>query len=607
VNLSRASWLIVVAAIAVTAAVPSLRSLARRQFHAFPRRPTDEQTMALSVMTLFTRGGMESPASYGWLWHMQGAKTDIGYRALPFALEQRPEKPELWAAAAQLAAGQARDLERAGKGEEAEALRAQAMAVFRRAAERADSPACWAGYAVHLLQPLECNRIGESGVDPGDPEAVALERQRLEEGGFLEGDDSVSKQPSPQAEEALEALRSWARVDPDNAVPVALRAWVLYGLRRDGEAVVLVSELTNLSVATDRAGERAQALRDLLNGLDPSPVGTSVSESDLRGYPSTMGRLRSIARIMSYEGRRAQLEGRQEEAVALWDSGFRLGQLLCESADTTIEYLVGSAVEGIAIHPVWSWRLDSRTGSSGGPLMGGRLWYGPHYEFYVAVAGLEAAEELRDTYTTTKLRTAMIGAHFEQSRQYERSVLVGYYAFIGQVIAAIALSLLLLSATIGLLGRRYEMSDEWTRHLRRLRAWLLGLIGAAIAWAIVGAWLAPEAPIYPWLPFSLFAPAVVLVFLGSFLFSLLAWGSRRPFWATWGVSVRHTVPPLLALLAIAYLVTSVLSLHYWRQLTEPTSQPEMERLTAWAGPDWHNPPVPPDAWVAEHPPPFEPR
>jgi hypothetical protein len=385
-------------------------------------------------------------------------------------------------------------------------------------------------------------------------------------------------------------------------MPVALRAWALYALERDEEAMAALKEAASLPIATGRGAERGEAVRALALELGASPLDAVGEASNVWTGLWCLSKLRSLVRIAVYEGRRAQLEGRPQQAVALWMAAVHLGRSCAKSAYTTIEHINAIATEGIAGSPVWRWCRDSITGIPDGPLMRGRLMYGPQYEFYVEQMGEKAADEIRDHLLVAKLRSAMHWDHLRDDTSYERLVLSCYFPFIGQLVAGAGLPLLALLVLLGFFGRSYGVPEEWARRLRRLAVWLLVVTTFAIAWALVGARLFPESAAYPGLPLSLFALPGLLVFVTTFLFALLAWADRGPFIATWSASLRRIVPPTLALLAIWYLAISIMSVNRCCGSAQELTQPEMQKLIEWAGPEWHNPTVPPDAWRAEYPP-----
>jgi hypothetical protein len=599
----RLSWIIVAVVVVVVAATPTLRQLAGRQLRAALHRPAERGPVAQWFFGEFFGFHVESPAAHGMAW---SSAPDIGERAIPFVLAHHADDAEMLTAAAYLAEGEADNLERQDQPDEAEALREQSHLLLKRAASPDGPAACWAAYAEDTLWHLSCDRIGTLGIDPGDAEATQEARWQLEERLASDAEMGFSEPTPGQVEEALGALRGWQQADPENAMPVALRAWVLYALERDDEAMAALKEAASLPIATGRGAERGESIRALALELGASPLDALLEASNVWTGLWCLSKLRSLARIAVYEGRRAQLEGRPEDAIALWMAAVHLGRSCAKSAYTTIEHLSAIATEGIAGSPVWRWSHDSSTGIPEGPLLGGRFMYGPQYEFYVEHMGEEAADEIRDHLLVVKLRSAMHRDHIRDDTAYERLVLAGYFPFIGQLVAGAGLPLLALLVLLGFFGRSYRVPEEWARRLRRLAVWLLVVTAIAIAWALVGARLFPESPVYPGLPVSLFALPGLLVFVTTFLFALLAWADRGPFIATWSASLRRIVAPMLALLAVWYLAISIMSVSRCCQLAQDLAQPEMERLIEWAGPEWHNPTIPPDAWRAEYPPNLEP-
>jgi len=603
VNLSRASWLIVIAVVVITAAVPSLRALARRQAHGAvaTRGEPDAAAQAFSDSLLRDLFGLhlQSPAVYAISW---GSTPGVARNAIPFVLAQYPDDAEMLASAAFLAQGEVNDLEREQRTEEASALTEEVHGLLARAASEEASPAYWAAYAEYTLEPLRCRRIGESGVDPGDPQSVQEARRDLDEQRAEDVEWGLAEPTQVQVAEALKALREWEQADRENAMPVALRAWALYAVGRDEEAIAALRRADSLPICTSRGWERGEGVRRLALDLGCSPLEAVLQASNAWDSSSFMGKLRSLARVAVYEGRVAQLDGRPEDAIAMWTAAIDLGRRYADSSYTIIGGLVGAAVEGIGAAPVWSWQSDSVTGMPGGPLMKGRLMYGPQYEFYVEHRGQASADEIRDHLLVAKLRSRMTHDYMSTDPSYPSVLLAGYYPLISQLVATAGVPLLLLLVIPGLIGRNHRMPPAWDRQLKHLATWLLVLTSAAVAWAVVGARLFPDAPIYPGLPLSLVLLPGLLVLVGTLVLSVLAWGKSHPFGATWGASVRRITPPMLAFLAVCYLVISFGSTRHCCRLAGETAQPEMERLIAWVGPDWYNPPVPPDAWIPQHPP-----
>jgi hypothetical protein len=153
----RLSWLIVAVVVVVVAATPTLRQLAGRQLRAALHRPAERDLLAEWFLGDFFGWHLESPAVHAMLW---SSAPDIGARAIPFVLAHHADDPEMLAAAAHLAEGEADNLERQDRPDEAEALREESHSLVKRAASPDGPPACWAVYAEHALWHLTCNRIG---------------------------------------------------------------------------------------------------------------------------------------------------------------------------------------------------------------------------------------------------------------------------------------------------------------------------------------------------------------------------------------------------------------------------------------------------------------
>ena len=72
--------------------------------------------------------------------------------------------------------------------------------------------------------------------------------------------------------------------------------------------------------------------------------------------------------------------------------------------------------------------------------------------------------------------------------------------------------------------------------------------------------------------------------------------------STWLVNFRSALPVAIAVNAVLYLGLTYASVAPTANVIRRKAAPEMQRLLADIGPQWHNPTIPPDAYRAEYPP-----
>jgi len=174
-RLVRASWLTALVVIIVAVAVPALR----HQFRlSVPGLLPGQQTVGGSCSTT------------------TAALKPYQERAAAFVEGQYPNDPEMLMAAGVLA---------------------EDIDLLKRAAEAGNTPVTWAAYVEFPMKDDPAfERVGSSGVNPADAEAVAQEEKRIAESGLP---DRLTPE---QARPILSALRSWQRPTP--RTPCRLRS-----------------------------------------------------------------------------------------------------------------------------------------------------------------------------------------------------------------------------------------------------------------------------------------------------------------------------------------------------------------------------------------------
>ncbi|MCJ7752275.1 MAG: hypothetical protein MUQ65_14515, partial [Armatimonadetes bacterium] len=504
-------------------------------------------------------------------------------RAAAFVEEHCPDDPEMLIAAGLLT----RDLN-------------QARRLLKSAVEKSGGGAAWAAYAQAAIESGPAYyRLSVWGVDPTDSEAVA-EAEREIAGSGIPG-----KLTPDEAQPVLDVLRQWQQVEPENAVPLALETYYLYGLHRDEEALARWEEAAALAEVNTYAQEFIRYTARLLEQMGMSPW-ESVSNSFNSGSAlGPLSKLRTCARIGVYEGRLAEMEGRDREAIRWWMATFRFGEHMQESADTLIEALIGIAIEGVGGTPVWAWQHDGMTGIPDGPLLKGRLFYGKSHGFFVREAGQQAADGIRDSAAKAKVRSMLAREYFEQLGPTPLLEVTTLRSFAGMSVVLLIVALLGFGA-VSLWARR--RADEAT-----MLDWRGRLALTLIALVPLGGVSA--------LSFGALEKNLVSASLGmlggaavSFLLLLMlplaaAFRSRAPearVLTAWRGNLRMVLPLAavgLAVISLGFVIASRTTQTRWARSW--MSETEIERVESLIGPEWENPTIPPDAWRNEPPPELE--
>lgn len=471
--------------------------------------------------------------------------------------------------------------------------------LLREAAETGRKPAAWAAYAGRLMETAaQYDRIGISGADPEDAEAMAEMERRVRNSGL------PAKLSQHEVAPVLQAFRDWEAAEPKNAMPLALEVYYLYGLHRDAEALATWQRAASLPRVTDYNQERAQAVARLLSAMgmrEREAASAATFSSDLLLYVY----LRSCARIATYEGRLAQMNHNPEEAIRLWNATMGFGRRMQDSADAVIGFLVGVAVESIGAGPTWKWGADRSSGIPRGPLGGFRYFYGPQHGFYVSQVGELADSRVRDSLIRARVRASLL-QNLVSERMDAGLVKPGLLLGLSGLTIGLLAALLVVFAAISIRFRR--QADEATE--LRVGAQLTILVFAFIP---VCAGIAAYWPLWDLQR----GPALLRALLGGYLFTFLAMlllpllaarFSRLPsarLAAAWRGNLRRILPLAVASLAIAALALGIAGKNMERKWAREWYAPgysEMKSLISLAGPAWTNPKIPADAWRAEYPP-----
>jgi len=562
----RASWLIIIAVALITVAV----------------RPLREQTkLPLITDSLFavgqTEGGQTEPRPSRWDAYRQ--------RAPEFVKRNYPDDPEMLLAAGMLTPD-----------------KTEGLALLKQAAEKENAPAAWAAYAGALLEQLpEWQRLGEWGVDPTNPKSVAEAVKQMRDMKLPDHLDPKAAAP------AMQALTAWEKADLENGLPAALETRLLYGGHMEEKARERWEVAAVRPQAKDYWVEHTRVIGKLFWRMgipEAEALITATSYADSRFYST----LRQAARIAQYEGKVAQMQGRPGDALRWWNSSIALGRHLQESSDSIIGHFVGVAIEGIGASPSWRWYLDKTTGTPGGPLQGGRLWYGRDHAFYVSQVGETKDAEVRDSLVRSKARSPLLHNDIEgmMGRFMSGPQMRGVgLVMLGAGFAAVGGLELILFLIVGT-WRREEADRAATFrpgwHVVQAVAGLLPFAALAVVMYHISV-SGLKRPLVA-TPIAVFVGAAVLVAL----LSIAAWrfgripGTRLRAGARG--NLRAQLPISAALCALTFLALNLAALkpraEWVRQWSDP-KMTEMAQVRQRLGEKWENPPIPKDAWRAEYP------
>ena len=577
VNTRQVAWAVVLAVALAVAVVPPLREEAVTQWHLLPLPGAPSRL----------------------LWGPQKQSRALADAAADFVATHHPDDPEMLLGAAAVAWFEDELLDGASRGGESRAERDESTrALLRRAAEAGGRPAAWAAYANALIDDIEFARLGMEGVDPEDAEAVAEARKLL-------ADEELPERIGEEtARAALEGLRGWQDADPRNGMPVALEAWLLYGLHDDERALLRWQEAGELPVMAAYGEEWHRAARRVLREMGVQEVVAALHAM----WPAAPGEatsraLRDGARMAYHQGRLAQMRGEPEEARRTWSATVALGRHMMASADGVMGFLVGSALQGIGARPAWVWRGDKRTGVPGGPLLDGRMWYGPQHDAWAGWVGQESDAVLRDSLVVAKVRAQLMREHefglFEDK---------GLFRFMEALLAprialglAVPLLMMVLLYGVATLWQRRRRADSVSPRVaaKAEDAWGWWDVAAAVS----GGAVIVLGAIYE---SGTMLVAGLIVWSVTGLTSLVVrvrharrLGRQRP---RWPESWRSGGPQACAAMALMYLTATCVGAIASSRLMHDLREPEIPRIIKLAGEAWRSPTIPPDSWRAEYPP-----
>jgi hypothetical protein len=418
------------------------------------------------------------------------------------------------------------------------------------------------------------SRLELEGVDPADQAAIAEKRR-----GLVEYETPQGLTPE-QARPFLHALAGWRRADPENGFPVALEAWVLYGLHRDREALRRWQQAASYATINPRTREAVREARRFGESIGIAEPEAWYLET---GDAALSALLSQGARMAVFEGRRAQIGGRPQEAIALWKATVTIGRKL-----ERWEFWNAIRLQRIGTEPAWQWYALDRSH--------GRAMYGSQHAFYVSQAGSEADAALRDALVRNHVRTRLLIQEVSgSSSPMVRLAPVEVLLVTGGLMGLQAALLLLLHL---LWCGRARVGAEAAHRIRPIgKVALAGLVALPVP--VLLTVLALRAPEYvrliPLNPGGVSLPALVLAAGASLV--VRRRGLRQ--------AMDQVVPLAAALLALSFLVTALVALPIRAGLARDLRAADwswMKLYTDRLGANWSDPTIPRDSWRAEYPP-----
>ncbi len=601
----RASWLILVLVAVVVAAASPLRDQARLQRCAGPAallRLSEEPTEGM-----VTEGaGFRNVASI-WMEALREHFEAFDPEYLSECERRYADEPKMLAAAAM--DSQSRQRRDMPQPQDTWEQREKSTALLKQAAESHRAPAYWAAYVTQLMSGTSYHHLGTLVIDgdAGNPERVAQAQGVLES---LASEGTPVQLDPERAQLMLDALHGWQHDEPENGLPVALEAWVLYGLHEDKKARSRLIEAAELPIADSHSREvRAMVERFLDREGAPAPERRWIGRHSVGVWSAV--RLKDVARIARYEGTRAHIEGRDAEAVQLWDAAMAFSRHYQESVIANggpyIEWAFAGVGFTLGARPVWDWRSDEMTGLSGGPLPSGRnegrIFYGREHAVYVSEAGEEAQAEVREDLVKHYLRMDLAQQWRDSSGiRHDRYARAAFLLLVGVALVVQLASLLVIFLLVSARARRTADAAAGLGGRPKLITALMAALPVGAAGAAMSLW-APQAPVIPkqMLIGLLAFPAVV-----SLTLTLLVavFRLRRGFGllARWRGNLRAVLPAAGAVLALLYLGLATGAAVTRAHVERSCAQPEMTGLIQQLGPAWENPTIPDDAWRAQYPP-----
>jgi hypothetical protein len=400
----------------------------------------------------------------------------------------------------------------------------------------------------------------------------------------------------------LDALHAWQGTDPDNALPVALEARVLYGLQHDEDALVAWAQAGRMPAAETYYWEHARSVYHLLTAMGlPRPE--ALRDAPLAISFPFLSTLRDSFRFANYEGQLAQLNENPIRAVTWWHSSTEIARRFRDSADFAVEYQVGVNLTGMGAHNLWQFHVIDPQ------LVSRRLYWGPHHELYVGAVGAGRDAELRDDILVGRTRSGLVDEYIQGLGMYAGYLHANRYLGLAAPAGAVVVLLLIAFVIAGAWSRRAADAAATLSPIWQLLLGLLAVIPIVIA-GIVALRIEVDAgaPVRG-LALGLFlgfvlAP-ILLALAGPLVGALLRRAPTASLSAAWRGNLRRVLPlaiALASLLALAYNLQAMRQRAAWVAEWTAPGVTEMTVLTSWLGERWTHPDLPLDAWRAAYPP-----
>jgi len=565
----RVSWLIVGVACTAIAVAPRLRT-----------------QVSLRTIPAAALASRDPSAEMGDCWQLCQDTRAYSDRAARFVEEHFPGDAQML-----LAAG----------------LLSDDSSLISRAAEEGTSLAATVCRVNDLMSKTPSyHSIAGSGFDPTDTTAIKEEESRIAREGY------ATRLTWDEVRPVLAALGAWEKAGPGNGMPTALRAYYLYGLGRHREALLAWTAAARKPSASMGSALLVRPVRDFLMAMGAPPADAlAISLLSSHPYWVVPAKVREMTRISLYEGRLAQLSDRPHEAVAWWQSAIDLGWHIHEDAADAIECINGTAVMGIGAGAIWPWIADSFSDISGGPLMGGRLFWGKEHKFFASQVGAQRDKDVLDRLLCAKARSPFLRDFM--SDPAPNPVLeygtLHRYRDQATVTALGTLALLGIFLAIGTWSRQdadlsVGRESVWSAVLLVLTAGPVGL-GSLVIPQLKDEFMPATALARAALLVVPVALAVAATLMLTFVAAVVGRVSGSHLTTRWRGHMRRLLPraaAVFALLSLSLLWWVAREEGRWYAKWSRAGATEMSELIRSLGDKWTNPTIPPDAWRAEYPP-----
>jgi hypothetical protein len=374
---------------------------------------------------------------------------------------------------------------------------------------------------------------------------------------------------------ALDRLDAWAAADPENAAPDALAADLLFGARKDSEALARAEAAARKRFFTLYNLDMTRALmhRYRLCGM---PAGNAAFDASVGSLEETRP-LRDLAHVMQGIGWDRFDDGDKTTAFRYWLTAAGIGRLMdSHQRETMIEQLVGVSVECIGYAPIYHF---VRAPQAKARFDGGDYLPGDAYASFVAIRGKPAADRI---YQRLAALTAWrdnagkaTGGDEAQALSPTDLALIPYgWCLAGRNVSMYAFPAALVAALLSLLalivGRRSQrtLSPLWSAILIAIAIcapiaigasgtirfavtlWLRGLDRANMPWSAIAQWLRSVV-------------AVGLPLLLAAVLALAAWWVARKrrvrYRSALAGALRQVLPSALAVLALVWVIAAAVA------------------------------------------------